>query len=586
MVHSSYNPRFRIMKSFTKRVWDLFRRRRPQAAISRRPRRLELEALEDRSVPAGSASGALIGVAFVDANANGILDAHLKEGGVPGISVRLTGTTSLGADVNVVTTTDGGGGYAFPNILPGRYGLRADPGQGLLGGIVSVPGRSIGAGKTVILNTPLQGLAPEFVSLRQLLTSTTVDDFPFANAGSGRTLVNPRENNLPFVQNAIGDVSASKNDADRVIDLAGHFSDPDFTNSQIRFKTSRGGISEDINVVLFDTQAPRTVANFFNYIKDNRFDDTIFHRMAKTAGVNFVLQGGGFKFVEGTQSDLDPVEIDRTVQNEFSASRSNTLGTIAMAKVGNDPNSATSQFFFNLGDNSSNLDNQNGGFTVFGELVDDLANREALNRLAATPTQDRGGAFNEIPLANNYSGNNFPSDLTAAHVVMVTDVEIVRQDEFLSYAVVSNSNENVVTATIDDNNRLVLGYGTATGEATITVRATDRFGATAETSFKVTVSNRPPTASVDLTPATPDTDDLLTATVTASDPDQDAVILKYVWKVNGAVVKTTANTSALTDTLDLSVAGQGDAGDNITVEVTPHDGTIDGALASDVVTIV
>src|SRR5438876_6253025 len=60
-----------------------------------------------------------------------------------------------------------------------------------------------------------------------------------------------------------------------------------------------------------------------------------------------------------------------SISNEFNIGTrmSNIYGTIAMAKAGGDPNSASSQWFFNLGDNSANLDNQNGGFTVFGRLV-------------------------------------------------------------------------------------------------------------------------------------------------------------------------------------------------------------------------
>ncbi len=69
----------------------------------------------------------------------------------------------------------------------------------------------------------------------------------------------------------------------------------------------------------------------------------------------------------GSRTALNPITSYGPIQNEFSSDRSNVSGTIAMAKVGNDPNSATSQWFVNLGDNSANLDNQNGGFTVFGK---------------------------------------------------------------------------------------------------------------------------------------------------------------------------------------------------------------------------
>ena len=74
---------------------------------------------------------------------------------------------------------------------------------------------------------------------------------------------------------------------------------------------------------------------------------------------------------------------------------------------------------------------------------------------------------------------------------------------------------------------------------------------------------------------------MLTATATRADADADTVLLSYVWKVNGTIRKTTPATSSLTDTFNLSQTGNGDAGDAVTVEVTPNDGTADGAVASD-----
>src|SRR5207249_3751089 len=95
-----------------------------------------------------------------------------------------------------------------------------------------------------------------------------------------------------------------------------------------------------------------------------------------------------------------------------------------------------------------------------------------------------------------------------------------------------------------------------------------------------------PTATVALNTSTPRTNDTLTATATKADADGDAVTLTYVWKVNGTPKKTTAGSSSLSDTFDLSVAGNGDRGDTILVEVTPNDGTVDGAAASAMVTVV
>ena len=116
----------------------------------------------------------------------------------------------------------------------------------------------------------------------------------------------------------------------------------------------------------------------------------------------------------------------------------------------------------------------------------------------------------------------------------------------------------------------------------IRVRVTVNDGtvnSSAVTSSPVTVANTAPVATVTVGPAAPDTAATLTATATKSDADADTVSLHYVWKVNGTTRKTT-DTTALTDTFDLSVAGNGDAGDTVSVEVTPNDGTVNGTLVS------
>ncbi len=134
-------------------------------------------------------------------------------------------------------------------------------------------------------------------------------------------------------------------------------------------------------IELFDDR-PLTRDNFLQYVDAGRYDDSIMHRLAQ----GFVLQGGGFyesyttepspiNFALNPNSrvDLDgnPATSNPTVNNEFgnSPARSNVRGTLAMAKVGGNPNSATNQYFFNLANNGGNLDNQNGGFTVFAQVV-------------------------------------------------------------------------------------------------------------------------------------------------------------------------------------------------------------------------
>ncbi len=153
--------------------------------------------------------------------------------------------------------------------------------------------------------------------------------------------------------------------------------------SVVRFETPLGSF----DVEMFEEDAPLTVENFLNYVKDGDFANSFVHRRSR----GFVIQGGGFTWVDGVVGDVPE---DPPVQNEFKLS--NVRGTIAMAKLGGDPNSATSEWFINLGDNSDNLDSQNGGFTVFGKVLGD--GMEVVDAIAELEIWNFGGAFNNLPL--------------------------------------------------------------------------------------------------------------------------------------------------------------------------------------------
>jgi peptidyl-prolyl cis-trans isomerase A (cyclophilin A) len=133
-----------------------------------------------------------------------------------------------------------------------------------------------------------------------------------------------------------------------------------------------------INVQLFKAQTPITVANFFAYANSGAWDGTFFHRNAHLLADNsrFIIQAGGFDVK--SDNTLGIVPHNPPIQNEPGIS--NKRGTIAMAKLSKPvlpefpsaENSATNQFFFNEQDNSHNsadLDEQNGGFTVFGQIT-------------------------------------------------------------------------------------------------------------------------------------------------------------------------------------------------------------------------
>lgn len=161
----------------------------------------------------------------------------------------------------------------------------------------------------------------------------------------------------------------------------------------VRFDIVAGGGLPDgvdvgtIDVELFGDVTPLTVANFLNYVNRGDYNNTMIHR----AVPGFVIQGGGYNVATpGTHIAEDP-----PVQNEFNLANPNTRGKIAMAKSANDPNSATSEWFFNLSDNTS-LDTQNGGFTSFGQALGD--GLRVMDILGAQSTYGFGGAFSSIPL--------------------------------------------------------------------------------------------------------------------------------------------------------------------------------------------
>ena len=158
----------------------------------------------------------------------------------------------------------------------------------------------------------------------------------------------------------------------------------------------------DIEIELLENDAPKTVANFLNYIENNRYDRAFIHRSLS----EFIIQGGGFTFENGAATSITAFP---PVENEFKVS--NTRGTVAMAKLGDQPDSATSQWFINVGDNSANLDNQNGGFTVFARVIGN--GMEVVDAIDQLPRVNAGGAFTDLPVID-FSGGS----LVEANMVM------------------------------------------------------------------------------------------------------------------------------------------------------------------------
>jgi peptidyl-prolyl cis-trans isomerase A (cyclophilin A) len=143
---------------------------------------------------------------------------------------------------------------------------------------------------------------------------------------------------------------------------------------RVALETTKGTIV----VELFPEQAPKSVANFLAYVDDGFYDGSIFHRVI----AGFVVQGGGYDV------GMTYRQPRGNVPNESHNGLSNDRGTIAMARQ-NDPDSASSQFYFNLASNP-HLNAQPGrpGYTVFGRVIDGM---EVLDRIERSTTVERSG---------------------------------------------------------------------------------------------------------------------------------------------------------------------------------------------------
>ena len=189
--------------------------------------------------------------------------------------------------------------------------------------------------------------------------------------------------------------------------------------TKVRIQTSLGAIEAE----LYADKAPRTVANFVQYVQDKHYDGTVFHRVI----ANFMVQGGGYDSQLRERPTRAPVQHEGRAA--YAAGLRNSTGTLAMART-NDPNSATAQFFINVVDNAfldptpipdgdpvkrfeyqgrvyenlprSQLLNapQLYGYTVFGKVTSGM---DVVQKIRQTPTG---------------SGGSFPSDVPKTPVII------------------------------------------------------------------------------------------------------------------------------------------------------------------------
>jgi cyclophilin family peptidyl-prolyl cis-trans isomerase len=169
-------------------------------------------------------------------------------------------------------------------------------------------------------------------------------------------------------------------------------------NPQVELDTTAGVI----RLELFPDAAPKTVANFLDYVKSGHYAGTQFHRVID----GFMIQGGGFTTDFAQKPTKPPVPIES--ESSLKAGLKNVPGTVAMART-SDPNSATSQFFINVADNArlnfSAATPQGYGYTVFGKVI---AGMDVVDKIAKAPK----GASSPVPPGIN------PGDVPATLIVI------------------------------------------------------------------------------------------------------------------------------------------------------------------------
>jgi len=157
---------------------------------------------------------------------------------------------------------------------------------------------------------------------------------------------------------------------------------PDNAFPSVRLETSMGDIIVELNRM----RAPVSSNNFLRYVLEGKYNQTIFHRVVK----DFVVQGGGY-----TES-IEEAELHPPIINESGNGLKNQPMTIAMARFDN-PHSATNQFYFNLGDNSSlDPNSRSWGYAVFGEVI---SGQDVIYEIASVDTgYNENLDSSEVPL--------------------------------------------------------------------------------------------------------------------------------------------------------------------------------------------
>jgi cyclophilin family peptidyl-prolyl cis-trans isomerase len=296
-------------------------------------------------------------------------------------------------------------------------------------------------------------------------------------------LVSNAQTGLPILSRPIGAQVLNRGSVQ--IDLRNHFGVPGVTGQIVQFNTTLGRV----NVELLTAEAPQNVANFLGYVAKTSYDNTLIHRIDPlNAVVPSIIHGGGYPAVALPPA---PTAILRNPPVPLEYRVPHTRGTLAAYHAPNEPDGATSEWFFNLLDNSAALGpTTDGGYTVFGRVIG--TGLTVLEQIAQVPTFSVGGTpFSRFPL-RNFSATL--TQLTSANFVTVNSVRVVPiypaslgdPTAVLSFAVTPPNNAGIITTSISGSTLTLTPL--AVGSVTIAVRAVDSNGnASLATTFSVNV---------------------------------------------------------------------------------------------------
>jgi cyclophilin family peptidyl-prolyl cis-trans isomerase len=204
-------------------------------------------------------------------------------------------------------------------------------------------------------------------------------------------LVSNAQTGLPILSRPIGAQVLNRGSVQ--IDLRNHFGVPGVTGQIVQFNTTLGRV----NVELLTAEAPQNVANFLGYVAKTSYDNTLIHRIDPLgAVVPSIIHGGGYPAVALPPA---PTALLRNPPVPLEYRVPHSRGTLAAYHAPNEPDGATSEWFFNLLDNSAALGpTTDGGYTVFGRVIG--TGLSVLEQIAQVPTFcDRRHAVFALPVA-------------------------------------------------------------------------------------------------------------------------------------------------------------------------------------------